>query len=294
MTNKTPQEPDWYWELNTTCPDDRLDLISCYLFENGVSGIEEISEEEGRISLRVFFPASVSDPIQLLENARNQFDGKGGEGDESIRIEKKPLENWQEGWRSYFKPIDIGTDFRIRPPWETSAAEKKEIVIYPGQGFGTGYHESTHLALLLLEWIFENRQVFQATDVGTGSGILAIAALLSGVEEVCAIDIDHDSLLEIPGNMTLSGVDPARMTLCQCGPEAIRKSTDLVMANIEGHILEGLATDLIRLTESGGYILLSGILTEYKTLLLDRFVDQFHQVQSLEMNEWSAFVLEKQ
>ncbi len=290
--NKPQSGDEWYWELFATCRTDLFDLISFYLFELGASGIEEISNKNNEVNLRVFFPSSIPYPRQLLQ-ALEQLDDLKGEEIVIRSLEKRPVENWQEGWQAFFKPVEIGEVFSIRPPWETVHPKRKEIVIYPGQGFGTGYHESTHLALLLLEWLLKSRQNLSVTDVGTGSGILTIAASLMNSGRVTAIDLDRDALLEVPKNLIHSGLDTMDVTLIQSGPEALKSRTDLVIANIEGHILERLADDLKRLVRPEGYLLLSGILTEYEVSLMKVFLDTFDPIKMLRMGEWSGAVLQK-
>ena len=166
-------------------------------------------------------------------------------------------------------------------------------MIYPGQGFGTGYHESTHLALLLLEWVFHERQIVNAIDVGTGSGILAIATFLLGTERIIAIDTDSEALSEVNNNLALSGLDDKTCTLVQCGPDALQDQAQLVIANIEGHILEKLAENLDHLTCKDGYLILSGVLTEREEPLLKCFKNRFALIKSLRKEEWSGFVLHK-
>ncbi len=294
VMKKVQSENDWYWELSLFCQSEQLDPVSFYLFEMGASGILEREVNEEGTVFSVFFPSNLPNPSELLENSAKQNPELNALKVVQRSVEKKPLKNWQDGWREYFKPIEIGVGLLIRPPWEPSQPDRKEIVIYPGQGFGTGYHESTHLALTLLEWLLDDRPDMTVTDVGTGSGILAIAALLLKSKHVTAIDIDQNSLAEATENLVLSGVDPASITLIHSGPEALKVQSKVVMANIEDYILATLAEDLGRLTCSGGYLLLSGILTENEASLLKLFLDQFEVIKNLQMGEWSGLVLHKQ
>ena len=284
------QEEDWYWELIADCPTDMVDLISTFLFEVGALGVEEELIEDRTTRCKVFFPSSVLNPEQLLASV-TLFPDWEKQGFTIVRQNKKPVQNWQDGWRDHFRSIEIGEHFRIRPPWETPDVNKKEIVIYPGQGFGTGYHESTHLALTLMEWLLSDHAGLSVSDIGTGSGILAIAALLMQSISVTAIDLDGEALLEVPENMRLSGVSPDKAVLVQCGPEALKSPTDLVVANIEGHILITLADALKRLTKPNGFLLLSGILTETEPDLMPVFQEGFEVLEIMRMNEWTGMVL---
>lgn len=284
---------DWYWELSAVCRADQFELVSYYLFEQEASGIEEISEEQSTTLFRVFFPPTIADLTKTMD-----INIKGNANLKRARltvqsIVKKEIQNWQDGWRDFFKPIEIGETLLIRPPWEQSRPEKNEIVIYPGQGFGTGYHDSTHLALLLLEWILSDHPISHIIDVGTGSGILAIAGLLMSADHITAIDIDPEALAEVRKNLSLSGFDETFCTLVRSGPDALKIQAKLVMANIEGHILEELADDLKNLTVLDGYLLLSGVLVEHEKSLLKCLQDRFGLIKRLQMGEWSAYILQK-
>lgn len=291
--NDIRPENEWFWELTTACQTEAYDLVSFHLFELGASGIEELEDSDSTTILKVFFPSTASDPADLLRMSLAEHDELKTAGLEVRLCEKKPYQNWQESWRDFFKPIEIGSTFIIRPPWESSQAGKKEIVIHPGQGFGTGYHESTNLALQLLEWVLNNHPVQSVSDIGTGSGILAIAALMLSAGHVTAIDLDPEALNEVPSNLVLSGLDTSSVTLIQCGPESLKVQTELVVANIEGHKLKEMADDLMRLTLPGGYLLMSGILTEYESTLMPVFQNRFQMVKSVQLGEWTAVVLQK-
>ncbi len=139
-----------------------------------------------------------------------------------------------------------------------------------------------------------NRSGFkEAIDVGTGSGILAIGATLIGVERVTAIDIDEDALKEVKSNFALSGLNENGCKLMLSGPEEVSITSELVMANIEGHILLTLAKDLIRLTRKEGFLILSGILIEQKQTIHQEFSKEMSIIKELEINEWHGVVLKK-
>ncbi len=290
---KKQEEDNWYWELSAICSSDAFDLVSYYIFEQGASGVEEIDEESSSTRFRAFFPSTVPAPDKQFDKSIKNKGQLSSAGIIVQSIERKPLQNWQEGWKDFFKPIEIGETILIRPPWEPSRSGRKEIVIFPGQGFGTGYHESTSLALLLLEWVFNGHHITDVIDIGTGSGILAIAALLLGADHITAIDIDPEALSEVRNNLALSGLDSSACTLVHSSPDALKNQAKLVMANIEGHILEKLAGNLINLTATDGYLLLSGVLIEREASLLECFQNQFDLIKTVQKGEWSGFVFHK-
>lgn len=287
------RDSDWFWELSAICSSEWFELISCYLFEMNASGIEEVSEGSGKTAIRVFFPADISSPVDVMRQIGQHAEGLKPEDIDVTAVEKKPIQNWQENWRSHFQPVEIGLGFLVRPPWETVDTDRKEIVIHPGQGFGTGYHESTHLALLLMEFAYGEQPIRTVADIGTGSGILTIAALLSGSDHVIAIDLDREALREVPVNLQRSGLQSSAVTLVQCGPQALKPVAEMVVANIEGHLLEEMAADLDRLTSAGGFLLLSGMLHEKEKRVFSCFLPRYEIIQQRVLTEWSGVLLRK-
>lgn len=290
------QETPWYWEVFAACPETSFDLISFYLFEEQAEGIEEIEQFE-KLSktftkIRIFFPSKVENPNTLLESINQRYLSEE-EHLELISAERKEVENWQSNWQAYFKPLSVGKTFLIRPPWEEGDSEKKEIVIYPGLGFGTGYHESTCLALQMLEWLNERDDFETVIDAGTGSGILAIAALLLNAKHVTAYDIEETAILEVPKNMELSGLDTNLCTAVVKSPNEVTETAGLVFANINGFILEKFADDLKRQVADKGFIILSGIIDEEKSGVLESFQDEMELLHSLHLNEWNCLILQK-
>ncbi len=285
-------ERNWYWEIVASCSVEGFDLVSFYLFEFGIDGIEELAQSEEHVTFKVFFPSEVDSPKKILILAAQKA-GNLGHDLHIFSGDKRPLQNWQTNWQAHFKPIEIGRSFSVRPPWEPSRTDKKEIVIDPGLGFGTGYHESTRLALELMEWSGERCPFTDVVDVGTGSGILVIAALLLGAEKVTALDIDQEALKEVPKNLVLSGFRESACILLPQNPEELDFFADLVVANIEGQTLENLSKCLIRFTRPRGHLILSGILTELRSSLLNCFQPEMSILKEQQLGEWCSFVFQR-
>lgn len=285
-------EKSWYWDLIIKCPTNLFELVSYYLFEEGASGIEELRQGANNIQARVYFPSDVDDPqelCQVITVSHNLISGSI----EIVSREKKKFENWNESWKAYFKPLTIGQSFIVRPPWEKSQTGKREIIINPGLGFGTGYHESTSIAIQLFEWASDNIDMREVVDVGTGSGILTIAAFLLGANQVTAIDIDEEALKEVPNNLELSGLSLKNCTIVKAEPKELDKSYDIVIANIEGYFLKTMAKELNQLTKPGGFLILSGILEKDQNEFKTDFQSQMALRRELQINEWYGLVLQK-
>src|SRR5262249_6957713 len=116
--------------------------------------------------------------------------------------------DWGEAWKAHFRPLPVGTRWLIVPPWESAALEpgRLTLVIEPARAFGTGHHGTTAGCLVQLEEIVERDAPTSAIDLGTGSGILAIAAARAGVARVLAVDEDPDAVAAARANAARNGV----------------------------------------------------------------------------------------
>ncbi len=195
----------------------------------------------------------------------------------SYNLSSEPYteKNWETEWKRHLRPISIGR-FTIRPSWVTekpSDAETVTIALDPGMAFGTGHHETTRLCLEWLDAIAERARrplaTFSLLDVGTGSGILAIAAALVGFGSVIAVDVDAEAVRIARENAQRNDV-LNRIHFVVGDLHALATSFHVVMANIEAHTLIALAplltAKVISSTEPPyGCIVLSGILQEHVT-----------------------------
>jgi ribosomal protein L11 methyltransferase len=171
-------------------------------------------------------------------------------------------EDWAEAWKAYFRPIRVGRSLVIKPSWETLAATDGDRVIEldPGMAFGTGAHPTTQLCLTLLEERVAPGD--RVLDLGTGSGILALAAARLGAREVLALDLDPIAVAAARENVSANGL-AALVRVEEGGVEAASDpSYDLVVANILADVIRDLAPALARLVRPGGLLIASGIIAE--------------------------------
>ncbi|MBM3460451.1 MAG: methyltransferase domain-containing protein [Armatimonadetes bacterium] len=170
-----------------------------------------------------------------------------------------PDERWGERWREFFQPVRATGRIVVGPPWAgmTAGPDGIVIVIEPKMAFGTGWHESTRLALQALERVV--RPGDRVLDLGTGSGVLSIAAAKLGAR-CLAVDIDPVALDNARENLALNGV--ADRVEVVCGSlDAVREAGfDGIVANIQTNVLVPLLGDLRGRLRRGGRLLLSGIL----------------------------------
>jgi ribosomal protein L11 methyltransferase len=167
-------------------------------------------------------------------------------------------EDWGEGWKKDFRPLDVGR-VRVRPSWIEAPvpAGLVEVVLDPGMAFGTGSHATTSLCLAALSDVLGARPGASVLDVGTGSGLLAIAARKLGAGRVAANDNDPVAVDVARDNAARNG---AAIELTGAPVEAIAGSFDVVVANILANVLVALAPALAAKLAPRGVLLLSGIL----------------------------------
>ncbi len=198
-------------------------------------------------------------------------------------------EDWSNVWRKYYKPIPCGRVV-IVPDWLTyEPTEDQRIVrLDPGMAFGTGEHESTRICLTLLQK--EDVEGARVADIGTGSGILAIAAAKLDAKEVDAYDIDATAVKVAEKNCAHNGVDGIVKAECGNLLDKCSGSYDILLANITADILSGMAPDIGKFVRKGGVIIISGILLPYEEKVRKAFATAGLTVKDrLEQGEWCGF-----
>ncbi len=196
---------------------------------------------------------------------------------------------WATMWQSRFEPLPIGDRFLIVPPWHRAAeAGRISITVLPGQAFGTGHHPTTSGALLAIDDLIGRHKIARAIDVGTGSGILAIAMAMLGVRRVTAIDNDAIALGNARENAELNGV-AKRVALSTTPVARVHGKFDLVVANILSKTLVAMAPDLKRLLASGGHLVLGGILTREAKSVASHFAE-FRLAKTTVSRGWATMV----
>lgn len=190
-----------------------------------------------------------------------------------LSVTRVPAQDWNEAWARSVKPLRIGR-FVIRPSWEpvTLGPRDLEIILDPKQAFGTGHHATTRM---LLEWLQEDiRGGEQIVDVGAGSAILAMAAVKLGAKSAIGVEIDEvaaDCAKEyVELNQLTDRIDIVTGTLADL-PQENRRAIDLVLANLDRQTVLSLAEDLASVVFGGARVLVSGILVEQESEIVERF-----------------------
>ena len=198
---------------------------------------------------------------------------------------------WAEVWKQYYKPFYAGNHLVVKPTWEPfdPAPGDKIIEIDPGMAFGSGTHETTGMCISLLEETIRGEE--RIIDVGTGSGILAIAAALLGAGHVLAVDIDPDAVRVASENVVHNHVDP--VVTVQEGDllKATDETCEICVANIISDIIISFAAPLKAHIEPGGLFICSGIVRERTEEVRSALLSAGYEILKTEhRGEWTAFL----
>ena len=251
------------------------------------------SENSETTLLTAYFPVEIKSQLSLLARqleARKLVSGR-------LEIESVENEDWLDGWRKNFTLTALTEKTLIVPSWQELPVGETRlgIKIYPGQGFGTGTHETTRLAAIALEAELEKGE-FESDnvlDVGTGSGILAILAAKRGASQVRALDIDDAALTNALENCDHNQVSD-QVSLENLPLVQIEEEFSLIVANIIAPVLLQLAPEFSRLLKDGGRLILSGILVEQAYQLRQVYSELGFLVKpTVSLGEWAGFVCEK-
>lgn len=325
--------------------DTISDWVAEYL-EKTVVGLKKPGGAE--VALEIYFDNTTE--AEIAARALEQFPLRHGSGQavKGRSIREYAAEEWTESWKKHFKPMDIGDRLRVCPPWlansgirdqesgvrgqETgdsgeeaeTAGREIEIVINPGLSFGTGNHFTTRFCLEQLDRFVPESGAKTMLDIGTGSGILAIASIKLGAKQALGVDFDELCVEQSILNAEANGVaeqteffqyditqgwppdalresvrescieDDASLTIHRTDPtRASAEKYDMVCANIYSSLLIDNAATLLRVTKS--WLLLTGI----REVELDGVADTFVQLGGREIvrdcdGEWGGLVFAAQ
>ena len=229
---------------------DTLDLIQAFLTDFDVAAIDDNVPE---LPLVFFHDAAERDRVAAALTAAFP--------NVVVRPEDVPDEDWAARSQAALRAVTIGT-LTVAPPWDVpvgSGSSRTTIIIQPSMGFGTGHHATTRLCLAALQQI--DLQGKSAIDVGTGSGVLAIAARRLGASGVLAIDDDADAIAAAEENVRLNQESRIAFELADLRASKIGQF-DSVIANLTGGLLIAVADRLTSFAVAGGRLVLSGFMDQ--------------------------------
>ena len=235
-----------------TVPADEEDAATAALWEEGTAGIEVRPAEAGEVALLAYFADAPRVPLAVAA-ALAGLPGARCEPAEVPDVDW--LARFREGFRSF-----RASGFRIVPAWEargTTARSHDVLVVDPGRAFGTGSHETTRLVLAWLRERAARGPLGRVLDLGTGSGILALAAARLGAQPVVAVDVDPEAIASASRHARLNGVD-VRIVQGDLARPLRPGAFDLVLANLSASLLRQRRDEITGLGAPA--LVLSGLL----------------------------------
>jgi len=250
--------PNWT-AVTVTAPTELEDAVGSFLLDQGAPGLQT-TEENDSVQLIAHYRGSA--PREELETLFDTLvDLVPGTWRPRVAYEPLREDDWAENWKEHFAPLEIGRRLFVHPPWISNVpAGRLGIEIDPGMAFGTGHHASTRGCLALLERACSETERMPARllDVGTGSGILAVAAAKLGVSEILAIDNDPDACEVARANAQINRVESALRFGASL--DDVSGTFDLIVANLFAATLIDLAPQMVARLGADALLVGAGLL----------------------------------
>ncbi|MDY0405527.1 50S ribosomal protein L11 methyltransferase [Virgibacillus sp. 179-BFC.A HS] len=300
--------------------NEAIEPISNIFHENGASGVviedpldlilerhpkygeifaldPEDYPDEG-VDIKAYFPmnSSISETVAEIKQEIDQLENYGiNLGQNKIMLTEVDEADWSEAWKKYYKPVHITDRITVAPSWENyQPTLKDELIIEldPGMAFGTGTHPTTILSIKALEKHLKPGD--KVIDVGSGSGVLSIAAALLGAGEVHAFDLDEVAVKSTFENVRFNHVQHTVTVKQNDLLQNVDMEADVIVSNILAEIIVQFVADARNNLKHGGYFITSGIIQAKKQLVLDELEKNHFQVVGMnEMDDWVAIIAKK-
>lgn len=303
--------------LSTTT--EAVDLISNLFDEIGIEGIEiedhvplseadtkgmfidilpDVGPDDGTAKVS-FYLEDLSDLERILREIEEGLDDLSqfvDVGERTITTSETEDKDWINNWKEFFKPFTVD-DILIKPTWETVPEEHKDkllIQIDPGTAFGTGMHETTQLCIRQLRKYVNSES--KILDVGTGSGILGIAAIKLGAPEVFGTDLDENAIVAVGENLEANGISGNQFEVVQgniIDDKAIQDQVgyecyDIVVANILADVIILLQKEIPVHLKHGGIFITSGIINMKEEAVKEALAanEELEIIETTYQGEW--------
>ncbi len=251
---------------------------------------EELINKDRKTSIIHIYISECDNAPESIEFLKARFDAEKIPFEvTSVGVDDK---DWNENWKKYFKPIEIGEKLAVVPSWENyeNTDNRTILSIDPGAAFGTGTHATTSLCLALLEKYISNG--CNMLDIGTGSGILAIASPLLGGENSVGVDIDAQSVKTAKENAEINNVSKKTEFIVGNLADKVSGKYDVICANIVADVIIELLPDAARFLKEKGVIIISGIIDIRKDDVLKAVKENgFCVIEENYRDNWCAFAL---
>lgn len=305
---------------------EAVDFISEMLNELGVEGIEiednvplteaetkgmfidilpELAPDDGsaKVSCYLETDEDVEALMEKIKEGLEEISMFANIGTGQISLSETEDKDWINNWKQFFKPFCVD-DILIKPTWEEVPEEHKDkmmIEIDPGTAFGTGSHETTRLCIRQIQKYLKKGD--KVMDIGTGSGILSIAAMKLGASEVFATDVDEFAVEAAIENVAVNHIPAEKVTMITgdiIGDEEIQKTAgyecyDFAVANILAPVIIMLQGEIARHLKSGSYFITSGIINTKEEEVKAAFLanPEFELIETVYDNDWVSITVRK-
>ena len=230
----------------------------------------------------------------IKEKIRNLTEFGLSIGSGTVELSNVNQEDWESAWKQYFKPVHVTDRIVVKPEWEEYSPQEGEIVIEidPGMAFGTGTHETTSMCINQIEKNLKAGD--RVIDIGSGSGILSMAAVLLGAEKATGVDLDPVAVRVALENVELNNLQDKIDILNGNLTDVIREKADIVVANIMADIILILLEDVREFIKDDGLFISSGIIQEKRAAVEARLLEKNFSIVEVETKgEWCAITAQK-
>lgn len=285
---------DWI-KLTVTTTNEASEAVINLLMENGAGGVEIDDSDLSQVELATYFQAQAG-LVELLPELEQkiaqlrEFGLDPGKG--TVELAELDDDSWADVWKKYYHPVRLTRYLTIVPSWESYTPEttdEKVIRLDPGRAFGTGTHPTTKLALQALETVVRGGETM--IDVGTGSGVLSIAAKYFGVAQIAAYDVDAEAVKAAEENLALNGMQEAITVGANDLLAGIKTKVELITANILAEIIVPLIPQAYECLKPGGIFITSGIIADKKDLIASELEAKGFVIdQILNIKDWYSII----
>lgn len=275
------------------------ELLNSYI-DSGLFDYSDLpkAEQTELVTVKAYLPADeeLDAKLRAFEQGVKELARRDGRDEKEVEISCQTVqdEDWADNWKAYFHTEKVGGLIVIQPSWEEYEASPDDIVVKldPGAAFGTGTHPTTAMCIRALESLVKGgMRVF---DVGTGSGVLAVAAAKLGAGEVVAMDYDRTAAHVAAENVQLNHVEDRVTTGVSGLLKQFAGKADLIIANIIADIVIRLFDELDEHLAPGGRLLASGIIDERVADVTEAAIAHGFVIdQVMEESGWAAMVISR-
>ncbi len=282
-------------QVTVTISQEASEAVANRLFDLNALGVEIRDPQtptSSSATLVTYFPMDdlVGDRLQKVQQFLDELPEWGiPAGRSSVSLKAIQEADWAEEWRSSFSPQKIGDCIVVAPTWIEIVPKPSEVLIRldPGMAFGTGQHPTTRLSILLLEKTIKGNEIL--ADIGTGSGILSVAAAKLGASSIDAVDLDETTLPVASNNFRLNDVESVIHLQAGNGLDVCSGKYDVIIANILTKVLLPMIPKFSRFLNARGVVILSGIMKQEAAQVVKAL--KLHQLSPIDIEqdeEWVA------